>query len=413
MPALGPDALPSPGQHHRRRHTAACPPGKHSHVRSSGLAASSPHRARRRRPAALLAAVVVLAAVMAGCSGPTNKPRPTPTRTPTDAASLAKRFLAYATEPDGRVRRPDQGNDTVSESQAYGLLLAEVAGDDLAFARIWGWTAANLQRSDHLLSWHWKGNVTDPEPAGDADLLAAWALTRYAGSDAGRFHAAGATLAAAVAAHEVATGPRGPVLAAGPWALKTKPPLVNPSYWSSQAYTGLAGALPDQKIWPAMSAAVAPTLSALTRSGVGLPPDWAVLTTASITPTPAPGGSARSHAMYGLDAQRTVVWAGFSCHAAERSLAGKWWSQLDSGPVHQAAVSLMLSGGVVDDTPSPLGLVASAAAATGAGAEPDAGHLMAQAISLSAQHPTYYGSAWVALGQALREGKLGGHCPST
>jgi endoglucanase len=50
--------------------------------------------------------------------------------------------LASYVRPDGRVARPDQGDDTVSEGQAYGLLLAEANGDDATFRRIWGWTCS-------------------------------------------------------------------------------------------------------------------------------------------------------------------------------------------------------------------------------------------------------------------------------
>jgi endo-1,4-beta-D-glucanase Y len=46
-------------------------------------------------------------------------------------------FLAKYVLPDGRVARPDQGDDTVSEGQAYGLLLAEVADEPAVFGRIW------------------------------------------------------------------------------------------------------------------------------------------------------------------------------------------------------------------------------------------------------------------------------------
>src|SRR5260221_253779 len=100
--------------------------------------------------------------------------------------AAASRFLAKYTGPDGRVVRLDQGRDTVSEGQAYGMLLAEVAGDYRAFQRIWLWTHRHLQHRDGLFSFHTnaRGKVTSRQPASDADLLIAWALLRYSGPKA-------------------------------------------------------------------------------------------------------------------------------------------------------------------------------------------------------------------------------------
>ena len=79
-----------------------------------------------------------LAAAAAGCGGAATATSP--------RQQAAARFLAKYARPDGRVVRPDLGGDTVSEGQAYGMLLAEVAGDDAAFRRIWGWAPAEAAR---------------------------------------------------------------------------------------------------------------------------------------------------------------------------------------------------------------------------------------------------------------------------
>ena len=90
----------------------------------------------------------------------------------------AQRFFERYVDDDGRVVRRDQGGDTVSEGQAYGMLLAVAQGERERFASVWQWAQDNLQREDGLLSWHWSnGQIADPEPAADADLDAAWALT--------------------------------------------------------------------------------------------------------------------------------------------------------------------------------------------------------------------------------------------
>jgi len=161
------------------------------------------------------ALALILSTTLAGCGGggPARRPAPQP--------HAARAFLSAYVQPDGRVTRPDQGGDTVSEGQAYGLLLAEVAGDNGAFSRIWQWTRDHLQLPNGLFAYRADpaGRVLSRQPASDADLLMAWALLRYRGPQAAAAHTAGRAVAAAVLAHEVTTGPGGtPILAAGPWA---------------------------------------------------------------------------------------------------------------------------------------------------------------------------------------------------
>ncbi len=79
------------------------------------------------------------------------------------AAAAARRFLDRYVTPDGRVRRIDQGGDTVGEGQAYGMLLAAAIGDSQRFDSIWAWTKNNLRRPDGLISFLWRdGRVQDP-----------------------------------------------------------------------------------------------------------------------------------------------------------------------------------------------------------------------------------------------------------
>jgi endoglucanase len=63
-------------------------------------------------------------------------------------------------------------------------------------------------------------------------------------------------------------------------------------------------------------------------------------------------------------------------------------------------------GDVVDGSPSPVALLASAAAATAAGDAQGAARLRTGAAQANAAHPTYYGGAWLALAQGLRTGTL-------
>jgi endoglucanase len=65
---------------------------------------------------------------------------------------------------------------------------------------------------------------------------------------------------------------------------------------------------------------------------------------------------------------------------------------------------------VISGTPTPLSLVAGAAAAGAAGRPRERDRLIDDAARLDAAHPTYYGAAWVALGRALLTTDLLGGC---
>ncbi|MGH9084316.1 MAG: glycosyl hydrolase family 8, partial [Acidimicrobiales bacterium] len=108
-----------------------------------------------------------------------------------------RRFVSSYVDDDGRVVRHDHGGDTVSEGQAYGMLVAVALRDRPTFDAVWRWTEVNLQRPDGLLSWRWEdGEVVGEEPAADADLDAAWALALAADLwPDGRYREAGARIA--------------------------------------------------------------------------------------------------------------------------------------------------------------------------------------------------------------------------
>ena len=63
-----------------------------------------------------------------------------------------------------------------------------------------------------------------------------------------------------------------------------------------------------------------------------------------------------------------------------------------------------------DGTPSVLAYVAAAASAGAVGLSGDRDRLLARAAGVDAAHPTYYGSAWLALGRALLTTRLLGGC---
>lgn len=316
----------------------------------------------------------------------------------------AARFLSKYVQPDGRVVRLDQGGDTVSEGQAYGMLLAEALGEYGVFNRIWTWTRDHLQLTSGLFAFHANpaGQIISPEPASDADLLIAWALLRYRGPGAAALHLDGHVVADAILAHEVVSGPDGTlVLTAGPWATGPSATL-DPSYWSMPAFEGLAR-LTGNSQWNRLAAGAISLTSTLTQRGRLLPPDWAVLSTdgtdAAVRPEPAPNGSA-PYVQYGPDAERTVVWFATSCDPQARALAARWWQLLRAH--HRAhAFALSLRGGVLDPVKGPLPLVASASAAKAAGDSAAAQRLLQEAVAQQRSYPTYYGGAWAALGFTL------------
>lgn len=331
-----------------------------------------------------------LACALAGCGGSGG----------TAAQHVSGGFLSAYVRPDGQVVRLDQGGDTVSEGQAYGMLLAEAAGKDAEFARIWAWTQ-HLRLPDGLFAYHANGagQVLSQQPASDADLLIAWALLRYSGPGAARLHADGRQVATAILAHEVTNGPGGvPVLTAGPWATG-RPATLDPSYWSLPAMQGVASLTGDQT-WQRMLTGAVSITRTLTDDGHTLPPDWAALTASgALRPEPAPSGD-QPRTQYGPDAQRTVAWFAASCDQPARNLAANWWPLLR--PADRAgALALQPNGTVLSGTPAVLPLVASAAAAKAAGDGGAASQLLGRAAAQQRSTPTYYGSAWEALGHAL------------
>jgi len=359
----------------------------------------------RLRGAAVLA---ILAITAAACSGGASG---------LGTASLgaaaqrsATEFLDTYVRPDGRVIRIDQGRDTVSEGQAYGLLLAEIAGRPALFGRIWRWTRSHLQQSDGLFAFYAnrQGQVLTPNPASDADVLIAWALMRYQATDAAAMHREGRRVAAAVLAHEVAAGPGGlPVLAAGPWGTG-RPASLNPSYWALPAFTGLAQ-LTGNRQWQRLAHGAVALTGRLTRGGRDLPPDWARLSAdGSLAPAPSPDGS-EGQAEYGPAAQRTIPWFAFSCDPRARVLARLWWRLLRR-PARARAEALRPGGDAISPDATPLAFVAAASAAQAAGDEIASRRLLHRAAAEQRKYATYYGGAWTALGLAVFSGALTSPC---
>ncbi|HKY67257.1 MAG TPA: glycosyl hydrolase family 8, partial [Acidimicrobiales bacterium] len=181
---------------------------------------------------ALVALVVVALAVARGRGGSDGEDGASGDgrSVSTERSAAADRFLSGYVDGDGRVVRHDEGGDTVSEGQAYALLVATAVDDESQFDRVWTWTRANLQRSDGLFAWRWAdGEISDASSATDADVDIARALA-MAGDrfDRPDLLEEARRVAAAVLEHETAEAGGRIVLVAGPWARDDR--IVNPSY---------------------------------------------------------------------------------------------------------------------------------------------------------------------------------------
>jgi endoglucanase len=337
------------------------------------------------------------------------------------AHDSAEAFFDRYVQPDGRVARTDQGGDTVSEGQAYAMLLAVALDDRARFDSVWGWTRDNLQRDDGLLAYHWaNGHADGEEPATDADLDAARALVlagRRFGSD--DYESAGERIGEAALDGETSDVSGVPVLVAGPWA-RSSPPTINPSYFSPRAYADLASAHRDPR-WDDIAGTSRSIESALTGNGASLPPDWARVdaleptsggeASAAAQPVPPPDGAASSSGggpASGLDAVRLAIRSAESCIPADRRIAARLWPLYRR---HPGSATYSLDGRPLGGQTHAASYVAAAAAAKAAGSDDVTERLLDRAQQADASQPTYYGSAWVALGRVMLTSSALGSCP--
>lgn len=373
----------------------------------------------RRLPALVLVALALaVAAAVLALRGPNHADRATgPKGAPATASSrelaqaAARRFLDRYVDPDGRVVRHDQDGDTVSEGQAYALLLAVAVGDRRRFADVWRWTQEHLQRPDGLLSFLWRdGEVEDPQAAADADLDAARALAlaaRRFGDP--RYAAAAQRLAAAILTHEVvATGQGELLLAAGPWA-RSVPYAVNPSYFSPRAFALLERVTGDHR-WAALRLASYRTVDELTADPPQLAPNWATAGRDGDVRAAGPPGNADEEPHYGFDAVRVPLRMAEDCGTAGHRLAARGWPLLRDQVDERLVARSRLDGTPLAGGEHPGAVVAAAAAANAAGETRRAVQLLTRAERLDAKNPTYYGGALLALGRVMLTTDLLGAC---
>lgn len=236
---------------------------------------------------------------------------------------------------EGRVVDNRAGGISHSESQGYGMLMAEAAADRANFDKIWAWTRANLfVREDGLAAWRWDPKqappVTDRNNASDGDLLIAWALLR-AGQRWGEpdLQREARRISQALVERATLKTDHGLVLLPGVQGFgpreQSDGPVVNMSYWIFPALVEL-GRLSDR--FPA---------KALMDSGIGLlrisrfgpaklPADW--LSLSGDTPRPAGGYPSQ----FGYDAIRVPLYlAWYSRHYPDiLEIFASHWKQFGS-----------------------------------------------------------------------------------
>jgi endo-1,4-beta-D-glucanase Y len=133
----------------------------------------------------------------------------------------------------GRIVRPENSNDTVSEGIAYGMLIGVYMNDKSMFDALWTY-AMGKRDGNGLMNWHYdmNGSMVSPGGATDADEDMAWALLMAGAQWGGTYHDQAVTLIDAIWDHEVDTN--GDVLKPGDnfgGASETDPSYFMPSYY--------------------------------------------------------------------------------------------------------------------------------------------------------------------------------------
>ncbi len=344
-----------------------------------------------------------------------STPQPSESADPTRSATeIGRAFLDdYVIDSGaaaGRVVRRDQGGDTVSEGQAYGMLVAVALGDEKTFDSIWSWTTTHLQQKDGLMAWRWDdGKIVDDEPASDADMDMTRALL-LAGKtfDSTTYTREGKTLGAHVLDDMTAVTPLGRILLPGVWAQGSGPWSYNPSYAAPAAFDELAKSTGDAR-WSELASGSRKVTTRILESAA-LPSDWAqVKTDGTVVPLPGPTGDSGT-VEYGYDAGRVAIRFAESCTPVDQKIAAKLAAPLSGKD--PLPMQLDLGGTPLSQDQSPLGYVARAGALAADGQDGAAQRDLQRADELAQSTPTYYGAAWDALGALqLQTDSLGACAP--
>ncbi len=325
-----------------------------------------------------------------------------------EAVRSARRFLDTYVRSDGRVVRTGD-DDTVSEGQAYAMLLALAVDDPEIFESVWSWTRTNLRGESGTLAWRWKdGAILDPNAATDADVDAARALLMAAERfDDATYRDDGVALVDALYSENVVEAGDASMLVAGPWATEA-PYTWNPSYLSPAAFDVLAAATGNPG-WTNVRDDGTDLLYSLTDGGERLPSNWARLGAGGDADVaPSPDGSETS---FGFDAFRTLPRLTEACDERSRELAVALDTRATDA-VDAASETTDLDANSNGGSANPLFLLSAAAGADATGDDERANSLADEAERIDAQSPSYYLGAWIALTRVIVDTDLLDVCGS-
>lgn len=215
-------------------------------------------------------------------------------------------------------------------------------------------------------------------------------------------------MARAILAHETEQLGHSLVLLAGSWA--RKPAVVDPGYWAPRTFELLAAATKDRRFARLVQGAVSLARD-LTAAAPHLPPDWATVSRSGL-PTPLAGPPGPNHeatARYSLDAARLPLHFAEACDARSKQTSAAIWPFFSGQSPNQIGFAYSLAGQLLAPQQTPVVLVGAAAAAHAAG-QTAAKALLAQAQAINSRFPTYFGSAWIALGRLELQTTLLGSC---
>jgi len=173
----------------------------------------------------------------------------------------------------------DNGNDNIShsESQGYGMLMAEFFNDHQSFKQMWHWTKTKLQRpNDALFSWKWQQqtpHIPDPNNASDGDIFIAWALLKADKKwPDNQYHQAASNIINELAnSHIISLDKEYALLPASHGFQKPQSTVVNPSYW---VYPALNDFAVQGNIWASLSQSGRSILDKNQFGEYQLPSDW-------------------------------------------------------------------------------------------------------------------------------------------
>lgn len=365
-------------------------------------------------PLALAAAVAVAVLTLGSDSGPDDPPAATapPGPAPVDERTKAavERFLDRYMDKNGRVVNRDVEGESSSAGQAYAMLAAVAIGDRRRFDLAWGWARRNLKRPDDLLSSLWRGgDVADREAASDADLDAARALDVAAERfDDPSYREQAVRIAEAILINETVEVDGDLTLVPGPWA-RSEPFPINASYFSPRTFEILEEASYNKNFGVLTETSYRLT-DALVGDPLPLPPDWAEVDDSG-KPRPAMRPGTVEPVRHSLDAARLPVRFAEACDEEGRALAARLFPFFKREARGEPAIAYGLDGEALETDTHPMPLVAAAATAHASGDERLRDDFLARAEKLERQSPTYYGSAWVALGRIMLTSDLLGRCP--